>query len=81
MSLEIFGFDIFSFAGLYIFSIVFLCFWLYSYIFYLYRAKKTRGMDYEKYSNLALKDSLNDTPVESMDIDNTKEGDNNGLAK
>ncbi len=37
---------------------------LYGYIVYLYKGKK-RGMDYEKYSNLALHDDLNDQILEA----------------
>jgi cytochrome c oxidase cbb3-type subunit 4 len=36
---------------------------LYAYIVYLYRGKN-RGEDYEKYSDLALKDTLDDELVE-----------------
>ncbi|RDU67069.1 cytochrome c oxidase, cbb3-type, CcoQ subunit [Helicobacter didelphidarum] len=79
MSLEIYGFDFLSLKGAYFLSIVFLVVWLYSYIFYLYRAQATGKVDYEKYSKLALNDSLDDEIIESYN--DTKEGDNNGLAK
>lgn len=36
---------------------------LYAYIVYLYRGKK-RGTDYEKYSDLALHDGLDDEVME-----------------
>jgi len=37
---------------------------LYGYIYHLYSAKKdVDGVDYESYSNMALKDDLGDTPV------------------
>jgi len=39
---------------------------LYWYIVYLYKGKD-RGMDYEKYSDLALNDSLDDEILEATD--------------
>ena len=37
---------------------------LYAYIYHLYSAKKdSDGVDYESYSNMALKDDVGDTPV------------------
>jgi len=39
---------------------------LYWYIVYLYKGKE-RGVDYEKYSDLALKDSLDDEILEKTD--------------
>ena len=37
---------------------------LYGYIYHLYSKKKdVDGVDYESYSNMALKDDLDDTPV------------------
>jgi cytochrome c oxidase cbb3-type subunit 4 len=39
---------------------------LYWYIVYLYKGKE-RGVDYEKYSDLALKDSLDDEILEATD--------------
>ncbi len=45
-------------------SVVFACI-LYAYIYHLYTSKKKGGKDYEKYANMALNDSLDDTPVES----------------
>lgn len=68
-----------SLKGIYFFSVVFLVIWLYSYIVYLYRAQRSGKVDYEKYSKLALNDSLDDELIES--IDDTKKGDKNGLAK
>jgi cytochrome c oxidase cbb3-type subunit 4 len=41
---------------------------LYWYIVYLYRGKE-RGVDYEKYSDLALNDSLDDEILEAVDGD------------
>ena len=36
----------------------------YAYIYHLYSKRKdSDGHDYEEYSNLALKDDINDTPV------------------
>ncbi|MDF1882937.1 CcoQ/FixQ family Cbb3-type cytochrome c oxidase assembly chaperone [Sulfurimonas sp. SAG-AH-194-C21] len=37
---------------------------LYAYIYHLYsRRKDADGVDYENYSNMALKDDIADTPV------------------
>jgi cytochrome c oxidase cbb3-type subunit 4 len=37
---------------------------LYAYIYHLYSKKKDAdGIDYEQYSNMALKDDIDDTPV------------------
>ena len=39
----------------------------YSYIYHLYSKRKdSDGHDYEEYSNLALKDDIDDIPVSSM---------------
>lgn len=43
---------------------VLLCVFLYSYIFKMYRDEKNGVRDYEKYSRLALDDSLNDEVIE-----------------
>lgn len=43
---------------------------LYTYIVYLYRGK-SRGEDYERYSDLALKDNLDDELIEAKDGGNT----------
>jgi cytochrome c oxidase cbb3-type subunit 4 len=49
---------------------------LYAYIVYLYRGKK-RGEDYEKYSDLALNDTLDDELIEARGGDKTSsEADN-----
>lgn len=43
---------------------------LYGYIYHLYNKKKdVDGVDYESYSNMALKDDVDDTPVASMSDD------------
>ena len=43
---------------------------LYGYIYHLYTAKKDAdGVDYEKYSNMALKDDIDDTPVSTISQD------------
>ncbi|RDU72543.1 cytochrome c oxidase, cbb3-type, CcoQ subunit [Helicobacter aurati] len=80
MSLEIYGFDLISLNAAYFFSIVFLTIWLYSYIIYLYRAQATGKVDYEKYGKLALDDSLDSKPIESIQ-NNTIKGDDNGLVR
>ncbi|WP_324172074.1 CcoQ/FixQ family Cbb3-type cytochrome c oxidase assembly chaperone [Sulfurimonas sp.] len=44
--------------------VVFLVLALYGYIYHLYSAKKdVNGIDYEEYSNIALHDDVDDTPV------------------
>ena len=51
--------------GSVLFAIVF-----YAYVYYLYTSKKRGDIDYEKYANIALKDSISDTPVEKMEPTN-----------
>jgi len=51
--------------GSVIFAIVF-----YVYVYYLYTSKKRGGKDYEKYANMALDDSISDTPVEKIEPTN-----------
>jgi len=52
---------------------IFLVIVLYGYIYHLYTAKKdVDGVDYEKYSNMALKDDIDDTPVSSVSDDKEK---------
>lgn len=48
--------------GSVIFAIVF-----YSYVYYLYTSKKKGRKDYEKYANMALNDSISDSPVEKIE--------------
>lgn len=51
----------------------FLVLVLYSYIYHLYSTdKKEGGHDYESYSNIALKDDIDDTPVKSVSDDKEK---------
>ena len=51
----------------YFFLTVFLTVGLYAYIYHLYKNKKDEsGVDYEDYSNMALKDDIVDTPVKSV---------------
>ena len=46
---------------------------LYSYIYHLYTKRKNAdGLDYEDYSNMALKDDLYDTPVAKRSVDKKK---------
>ena len=48
----------------YFFLIIFLVVALYAYIYHLYKRRKdASGVDYEHYSNMALKDDIGDTPV------------------
>ena len=53
-------------AYAYIGSLAVLVLGLYWYIVYIYRGK-SRGVDYEKYSNLALHDDIDDEIVEARD--------------
>ena len=47
--------------------ITFLVIGLYGYIYHLYTNKKDAdGVDYEQYSNMALHDDIDDTPVASI---------------
>ena len=53
--------------------VVFLVVILYSYIYHLYSTdKKEGGHDYEKFSNMALKDDIDDTPVLPVSDDKEK---------
>jgi cytochrome c oxidase cbb3-type subunit 4 len=53
--------------------VFFLVIVLYGYIYHLYSARKDAdGIDYEEYSNMALKDDVNDTPVLSASDDKEK---------
>lgn len=46
---------------------------LYGYIYHLYSTKKdVDGVDYESYSDMALKDDLDDTPVSPKSDDKEK---------
>lgn len=68
MSLVIYGFDLLSLKGAYLISSIFLTAWLYAYICHLYRSQASGRVDYEKYGELALKDSLDDALIESRDV-------------
>ena len=49
---------------------------LYAYIYHLYTAKKdVDGVDYEEYSNMALHDDIDDTPVASVSDDKASNTD------
>ena len=40
---------------------------LYSYIYHLYKTRKdVNGIDYEEFSNMALKDDIDDIPVSKI---------------
>jgi len=60
--------DFYEFAPYaYFFLIVFLVIVSYSYIYHLYKNRKdASGVDYEHYSDMALKDDIADTPVKPM---------------
>lgn len=53
--------------------VLFLVIGLYGYIYHLYTKRKDAdGVDYEKYSNMALHDEIDDTPVLSKSDDKKK---------
>jgi len=57
----------------YFFATVFLVVVTYAYIYHLYTKKKdATGVDYEHYSNMALKDDIGDTPVKPMSDEKEK---------
>ena len=46
---------------------------LYAYIYHLYTARKDAdGIDYEEFSNMALKDDIDDIPVSKISDDEEK---------
>ena len=58
----------------YFFLIVFLVVGSYSYIYHLYKNRKdSSGVDYEHYSNMALDDGIDSTPVKPISSDDEKE--------
>ena len=57
----------------YFILVVFLVIGLYAYIYHLYTKRKDAdGVDYEEYSNMALKDDIADTPVNAVSTDKEK---------
>ncbi len=48
----------------YVSMIFFLTIGFYIYIYYLYRSQKNGAKDYEKYSDMALNDDIDDTLIE-----------------
>jgi len=57
----------------YVFAMGVLIVTLYAYIYHLYTKRKNAdGLDYEEYSNMALKDDLYDTPVARRSVDKKK---------
>lgn len=52
---------------LYFVATILLVVFLYSYIYYMYKAQRTGTKDYEKYARLALDDNITDTPLESRE--------------
>ncbi len=59
---EIQAYAYFFFTGL-------LCLILYGYIFHLYRSEKKGERDYEKYSNIAIDDEVDSTPIKKVSKD------------
>jgi len=54
-------------AYAYFFLVVFLVIGTYAYVYHLYTKKKdATGVDYEHYSNMALKDDIGDAPVKPI---------------
>ena len=45
----------------------------YAYIYHLYKSQKSGEKDYEKYSKMALDDDINDSPVEDLHSQDTKD--------
>lgn len=65
-SLCIHGFEMFSVRGAYLVSTIALTIFLYAYIIHLYKSQKSKRVDYEKYGLLAINDSIDDSPIESV---------------
>ena len=57
----------------YFFLTVLLVIGVYSYIYHLYKNRKdATGVDYEHYSNMALKDDIDDAPVKPVSDEKKK---------
>lgn len=54
---------------MYVTSTILLVLFLYAYFYHMYKAQKSGKRDYEKYSRLALDDSISDTVIEIVDKD------------
>lgn len=65
-SVCIHGFQLLSVRGAYLVSTIAFVFFLYGYIIHLYRSEKSKKTDYEKYGLLAINDSIEDSPIESV---------------
>ncbi len=66
--------DVNTFAAYgYFFLIIFLVVGSYSYIYHLYKNRKdSSGVDYEHYSDMALKDDIGDAPVKPISDEKKK---------
>jgi len=66
--------DIHTFSAYgYFFMLIFLVVGSYSYIYHLYKNRKdASGVDYEHYSNMALKDDIGDIPVKPISDEKKK---------
>jgi cytochrome c oxidase cbb3-type subunit IV len=53
-------------AYMYIITTAILVFVLYGYVWHLYTSKKKGGKDYEQYGNMALKDEIDDKPIDPL---------------
>ncbi len=59
---DIANFQVYAYFGV----VIVLTVVLYVYIYYLYSMQKKGKKDFEKYSDMALKDDIHDTPVEDI---------------
>jgi len=53
-------------AWAYLIITILLVFLLYAYVWHLYTSKKKSGFDYEEYGKMALKDEIDDRPIEPI---------------
>jgi cytochrome c oxidase cbb3-type subunit 4 len=59
------------------FMTIFLVVILYWYIIYLYRSEKKGEKDYEKLGNIALDDEIDSTPINSSDLSQNENKEQN----
>ena len=65
-------FQAYGYFGITVFMVVAL----YGYIYHLYSKKKdVTGVDYETYSNMALRDDITDEPVKKVSKETKKVGE------
>ncbi len=70
-------------AYAYFFFTALLCVILYAYIYYLYSSEKRGEHNFEKFSNIALDDEVDSTPIKKNSNDEQKQimEQNNELVK